>query len=108
MFPEGGAEYDAKVKVSNLNEENRYRLEIPKKLKNTGSVKIYLGYVKSSGGATRYLQYDKKLRYWFEGEVVDIEFTAPPKEGYKPYIHVLWPGEVCDIIANSKNLDNIN
>ena len=107
MFPEGGSEYDSKLIIDKLIEENRYRLTVPKKLKSSGSVKIYLGYAKESENQFRYLEYGQRIKYWFQGKIVEVEFTAPPKEGYKPYVHVLWPGEVCDTVANSKNLDEL-
>ncbi|GGJ01156.1 hypothetical protein GCM10007978_43520 [Shewanella hanedai] len=103
MFPNSGSEFDDLIVVQNNKEPNSFHIEVPKKLEGSGSARVYLSYSKSSGGEA-VPDITEELKFWFNWSVVSGDFSAPKKEGYIPYIRVVWPGEVCDTVANSKYL----
>ena len=102
--PIHGPEFDALISVEQRDAPNLYYLEVPKKLDGTGAARIYLSYSKQARRDLRGAEFTKELKFWFGWKVISGDFIAPKKEGYAPYIHVVWPGELCDTVANSKNL----
>lgn len=106
MFPNSGPEFDELIVLKNNKEPNSFHLEVPKKLEGSGAARIYLSYSKLSGGE-KVPEITEELNFWFNWSVINGDFTAPKKVGYKPYIRVVWPGEVCDTVANSKYLGSI-
>ena len=103
-FANYGPEFDALIIIKNNEEPDSFYLEVPKKLENTGSANVYLSYSKVLGNE-RIAEFSEELKFWFSWGVIEGDFSAPKKEGYVSYIHVVWPGEVCDTVANSGNLE---
>ena len=44
VVPNYGPEYDALIKITQIESTSKYRIELPKKLENTGRAKVILAY----------------------------------------------------------------
>lgn len=100
MVPHSGAEYDELITLKRSTEESTYHIEFPKNLEGTGSAVAYLSYSKSGVGDIRLAEFTIPLKFWFGWNVLSGNFKVPVKKGYIPYVRVIWPGEVCNTVAN--------
>ncbi|MBQ4864871.1 hypothetical protein J8L98_24635 [Pseudoalteromonas sp. MMG013] len=79
-FPIHGSEYDELIKVQKNDIPNSYHLTVPKKIKGSGSVKIYLSYTKEGGQAFQLAEATEELSFWFSWSVINGDFIASPKK----------------------------
>lgn len=102
VLPIHGPEYDSLIDITKNDYDGSYHVEVPKKLKNTGAARVYLIYSKSGDRKNGVANISRELDFGFGWKAIKGDFVAPKKEGYAPYIHVVWPGEVCSTVANAK------
>lgn len=102
--PISGAEYDNLIEVELNEEEEAYHLKVPKKLDNTGSAQIFLSYSKAFKDGVGVADFTTELTFGFSWKVITGSFKVPKREGYTPYLRVVWPGESCDTVAISRAL----
>lgn len=95
-----GIEYDSLIKISHEDTNNLIRLELPRKLNKSKVAKVYLAYAKMPVGNVYGAEFMTKLKLKKSKKSLIGNYKLEEKEGYKPYIHIVWNDKNCGTVAN--------
>ena len=100
VMPYSGSEYNTLVKVEKIKDKKSYSISLPKSLEGTDTAIAYLAYAKHPLKENNIAEHMVELKLTKKENTMSGQFKATVREGYAPYVHVVWPGEICNAIAN--------
>ena len=106
--PNGGAKYDALVKVSQIGAGNSYSVRVPKKLRNYQYIPtLVLAYTKAHSDGSKEMEYSAAIDVEETYKDIIGTFSIEVIKGVRPYIQAHWPPNKvggCGVLATSRLL----